>query len=76
MRNSGNYIYMIMLTRSSKRFFLIQCATLVLFLRVSEANGVPISSHISRLDDIQTALIPLKKSDKIEINFHDHFRTR
>ena len=30
---------------------------------------------MGRHDDIQTALKPLKKSEKIEINFHNHFRT-
>ena len=40
-----------------------------IYLRVSEANEVPISSHIGRLDEIQTALKPLKKSEKIEIHF-------
>ena len=33
-------------------------------LRVSEANEVPINSHIGRLDNIQTALKPLKKFGK------------
>ena len=37
-------------------------------LRMSEANEVPINSHICHIDDIQTALKPLKKSEKIEIN--------
>ena len=37
-----------------------------IFLRVSEVNEVPINSHIhiGCLDDIQTALKPLKKSEK------------
>ena len=30
--------------------------------------------YIGRLNDIQTALKPLKISEKIEINFHCHFR--
>ena len=30
---------------------------------------------MGRLDDILTALKPLKKSEKIEINFYDHFMT-
>ena len=38
----------------------------ILLLRVSEENGVPISnSYIGSLDDIQTALKPLNKSEKI-----------
>ena len=32
-------------------------------------------SYIGHLDDIQTALKPLQKSEKIETNFHGHFRT-
>ena len=37
-------------------------------LRVSEANEVPISSHIwGRPLNIQSALKPMKKSEKIEI---------
>ena len=40
-------------------------------LRLGEANEVPISSHIYtvRLDDIQKALIPLKKSEKLKYIF-------
>ena len=30
---------------------------------------------MGRLDDIQTALKPLKISEKIEIHFYDHFKT-
>ena len=37
---------------------------------MSDANEVPISSHImGRLDDILTDLKPLKRSEKIEIHF-------
>ena len=38
-------------------------------LRVSGVNEAPISSHIyvGHLDDFQTALKPLKKSEKIKI---------
>ena len=32
-------------------------------------------SYMGRLDDIQTALKPLKKSENIDINFYDHFGT-
>ena len=44
---------------------------------MSEANEIPISSHIyiGRLDDIQTAPKPFKKSDKIESNFYCRFGT-
>ena len=51
---------------------------LINLLRVSETYEVPNGSHIwpmGRLDDIQTALKPLKNIEKIEINIHDHFRT-
>ena len=30
---------------------------------------------MGRLDDIQTTLTPLKKTEKIEINVYHHFRT-
>ena len=45
-------------------------------LRVSKANDVPISSlmYIGSLDEFETALKPLKNAEKIEINFHEHFR--
>ena len=32
-------------------------------------------SYMGRIDDIQTALKPFKKSEKKEINLYDHFRT-
>ena len=32
-------------------------------------------SYIGYLDDIHTALKPLKNSEKVKINFHDNFRT-
>ena len=38
-------------------------------LRVSEANEVPISSHMGHLDDIQTALKPLKKRKRLNYIF-------
>ena len=48
-------------------------------VRVGEANEVLISSHIwnmDRFDDIQTALKPFRKIEKIsEIKFYDHFRS-
>ena len=31
---------------------------------------------MGRIDDIQTALKPLKKSEKIEIHFYDDFKTK
>ena len=31
--------------------------------------------YVSRPDDIQIALKPIKKSEKIEINFYNHSRT-
>ena len=31
-----------------------------------------LQSYMGRLDDIQTALKPLKKRKKMEINFNDH----
>ena len=43
-------------------------------LRVSDENEVPISSHIWVCFSL-TALRPYKKSETIEINFDDHFRT-
>ena len=42
---------------------------------MSEANEDSISSHIRVADDIRTAIKPLKKSEKIEIHFYDHFKT-
>ena len=33
-----------------------------------------LQSYIGRPNDIQTALKPLKKSEKIEIHFHGHVR--
>ena len=43
----------------------------------SEWSEVSMSSHIriSRLNDIQTVLKPLKKLEQIEIHFYEHFRT-
>ena len=32
-------------------------------------------TYLGRLVEIQTALKPKKKSEKIEIEFYDHFRT-
>ena len=32
-------------------------------------------TYLGRFDDMQTALRPLKKSEKIEIHFYGHFRT-
>ena len=49
---------------------------ILFFLRVSEADEVPIIIHIQtfkQLDDIQTALRPLKTSETVEINSYDYF---
>ena len=50
------------------------CNACKYLVRVSEANELPIS-NMDRLDDIQTALKPLKNRKKTEIHFDNHFKT-
>ena len=66
--------YLITSAMKTIYYYIINVLFAVL-LRVSDANEVPISSYIGSLDDIQTALKPLKKSEKSEIYFHGHFKT-
>ena len=52
----------------------INLETRIITSERSEPNS-HYQSYMGRIDDIQTALRPIKNRKKIEINFHGHFRT-